>query len=769
MRFNSVGECEEIVWMARLADLPRGENRAILQRTYNGEPPFNPEKDVENNREINRNFLEGTRILSEARRQWNSGFLRPGDYFTVTIDSGPPHKRTEWGHIITKHLNRQLKRAPAMMQQIRETGAQVMLHGPGPVVWPDRRKPIPTAIPISSLMIPSETDIDFTNLEWYATFHEWTPAQLWMMTHGPKVDPGWNMPAVESAWQYVKNAVQKEPNATAFQYMPERLEELRKQDLGLWGTDAVPTVDVWDVQFRESDDGDGWYRRIFLDWGVSNDELAAHSKQRTRASSRNTTKGKDGSGGFLYSSGKRKYSNYLSEMLHCQYADTSCAVKFKYHSVRSLGWMMWGVVDLLNRLHCQFTENIFMNLLWWFRVANQNDFARVKKAMFEHMGVIPAGVTMVSAAERFKPDPPLIQMGFSNFRQNISENAASFTQDFDRGTSGKEMTATETMARVNSVNSLVSGMLSLAYEYAKPQYREICRRFCIKTSPYRMVRDFRLNCLRDGVPAEVLNVERWQIEPEKVLGAGNKTLEIAQANQLGQMRKNLGPDAQRKVDHIMIEAFSDDPALAEELAPTEGQKRLSPSANNAQFATERILRGLKFELPPEGVPEEYIITWLGDMAVLIKQIQGAGNVGTQEQIVGLANLGEHIKKFLDVMAENDEEKNKVREYSDVLSKLMNFVKGFAQRLKEQQPKGNGADPSLMAKLQFEQAKGALKLKNTAQSHAEKTAQKQAAFELQQQNEDRRTAAEIRRENARTAQELEHNRLRALNEPTNEEK
>jgi len=38
MKFDQASRLAEVVWMARLADMPRGENRAVLQRTYNGEP-----------------------------------------------------------------------------------------------------------------------------------------------------------------------------------------------------------------------------------------------------------------------------------------------------------------------------------------------------------------------------------------------------------------------------------------------------------------------------------------------------------------------------------------------------------------------------------------------------------------------------------------------------------------------------------------------------------------------------------------------------------
>ena len=100
------------------------------------------------------------------------------------------------------------------------------------------------------------------------------------MTHGPKIDPGWNMKLVMNQLKYVAEQVRKEPNMAAYQYMPERIDELIKQDGGFWGSDAVPTIDVWDCYFREAEDGKGWYRRIFLDWDLGKDESFQLSKLR---------------------------------------------------------------------------------------------------------------------------------------------------------------------------------------------------------------------------------------------------------------------------------------------------------------------------------------------------------------------------------------------------------------------------------------------------------------------------------------------------------
>lgn len=760
MKFDSAGTVEEVVWTMRLADLPRGENRAIITRLFNGEPPFDPDKAEENSVQINRNFLQGPNLMLQGRSRWNQAMLKQANYFGVSLDSGPVYKRQEWSATITQAINHQLKGCKAQMEGIRAEGANVLLHGIAPSSPVDRRNPIFKPMPVSSLMIPSETDIDFENLEYFAIFREWTPSQLYSMTHGPKVDPGWNMDAVNMQWNYIREQLQKEPNSTAYQYMPERIEELIKQDMGYWGTDAVPTVDVWDFYFREAKDGDGWYRRIFLDWGVAPDQ----STKTGKPDSRNTRKEK---GGFLYTSGKRKFAGALSEILQCQFGDCSAVAPFKYHSVRSMGWMLWGICDLENRLRCRFTESVFEQLLWFFRTSSQQDFQRIKKAMFTHMGVIPQGINFVTANERFKPDVGLIEMAFAGNRELMNQSAGSFMGSPDD--LGKEETATGTMARVHSVNAMMGGILTLAYEYAKFKYMEQARRFCIKNSPYKMVRDFRMTCLQGGVPEEMLDSSRWQVEPDRALGDGNKVLEMAIAQGLQGIRKNLTPDAQRKVDHRYIVSLTDRPDLAEDLAPIQGQKKLTPSTHDAQLATERILRGLQYTPSPEMVPEDYVLQWLTDLATLVQQAQAGGNSVTMEKVTGMANLGQHIGSFLKVMEGNaqggkhdHEEKAKLRQYSDALGKLMNLVKAFAQRAQEQQGKNGQAQPEI-AKIQLDEMKTKAKVQQGQQSHSIKTAQRQASFELEESRKDRETAAEIRREDARTAQELVHKRLKSFQE------
>lgn len=770
-KFSTQRHVGELVWNMRLADLPRATNRVVLDRTYNGDPPFNDDLAEENHVEVNRNFLEGTGNLSDARTQWNSNFLKPGNIMTVQLDSGPIRKKSRWESIITKHLNRSLKRDLRMITQIRETGAGVLLHGIGPSHWSDRRSPIPKVIPISSLMIPSETDIDFSNLEYFAIFREMTPAQLYEKTHGPKRDPGWNMALVDREIKFIAEQVQKSPNASNYQFMPERIESLIKQDVGFWNSDAVPTIDYWDFYFREKEDGCGWYRRIFLDWSSGGREV-------TLANSTPSTSPNDGE--WLYDSGKRKYADSWNEIIHCNFGDCSCVAPFKYHSVRSLGWMIWGIVDIGNRLQCKITEQAFSDLMWFFRTANQNDFNRIKKANFLHMGVIPSGIDWVKANERFAPNPQFIQLVMEKNRSQLQAHSSAFTRSSERSGLEKEKTATQVMAEVNSINTMVSGVMNMAYTYEGFKYREICRRFCIPNNPDKMVQKFRLACLSEGVPCEYLDVEKWDIEPERAMGFGNRTIQMAIVQYLNSIRQNLGPDAQRKVDHIGIQIMTDDVSMADDLAPVDTKNEISKSMRNAEDSTPRLMAGLPYEPTPDMIYEDYVIVWLRDMGLIIQQIQQSGNVGTQPQIMGLGNMVQHVQNFLQIMAGDPASRQKVRQYGDVLGQFTNLIKGFQQRLQQQleQQAQNGAGgenpmAETQAKLQGQMMIDQAKAQNMRESHAERTAQRQTAFELEQQRKDREMNAKLRRDTItnvmETAADIRKKGIESINEnqPTNE--
>jgi hypothetical protein len=776
MKFDNAARVEEVVWDMRIADLPRAEDRATVNRLYNGDPPWTDEEARENHVDINRNDLTGVTAMTQARTQWNNAFLKPGNYFSVALDSGDRRKRAEWGHTITRAINRRLKRRQPMMEQLRSKGGQALLHGLGPVNWTSRQTPIPRNVANPSFLFPSETDVGGENMEYYAVFHESTASELYELTHGPKLDPGWKMGLVNSELKRVMSAVRKETNATAFQYMPERIEELIKQDKGYYGSDAVPTVDWWDFYFREAEDGDGWYRRVILDWGT---DYKPRSKSDTLPTSRNRlNEGGKEETHFLYSSGERRYADSLNEILQVQVLDCSAVFPAKLHSARGLGWMLWGICDLENRLNCRFNEAVFLQLMWIFRVASDEQLKRLRVAEFSHLGVIPNGIDFVKGGERHIPDLGLVNLAFQRNRQMIADNAAPFSKDLER-TQNKEMTATETMARLNAVNTLVSGMLTLAYSYEEYCYREICRRFCLKNSRDMDVKAFRRECLIEGVPPELLDSDRWDVTAERVLGGGNKTLEMAEVQFLQSIRKNLNPDAQRQVDHLSIDAL-DQPGLADKLAPVAGKPKVTQSAADAQFATDRILRGLPFALPADAIVEDYILVWIQDLKALIQQMGNPMIGPNPERLAGAFALAQALQPLIKQLGQNQDERHTALQYEKARRQLEMVLKRLAMAWKkrqgqqQQQPGGGEAQAQVQSKVAIEQAKtqaalqGRLLLdkvdaQNKSETHAARTAQKQIAFELDQRRKDRAANADMRRRHVQHGQDMALQGLRSLSE------
>src|SRR6188508_2270728 len=139
MKFTSASKVQEIVMTMRDAETDgRSENRARINRLFNGEPPFTESEAEDNHAHVNVNDLAGPHLLHQARQQFTNAFTKPGNFFKNTYDSGPAHKRREWASLTTSHINKMMKKHLPHMESQRAVWAQVCLHGIGPRMWDNR-------------------------------------------------------------------------------------------------------------------------------------------------------------------------------------------------------------------------------------------------------------------------------------------------------------------------------------------------------------------------------------------------------------------------------------------------------------------------------------------------------------------------------------------------------------------------------------------------------------------------------------------------------
>jgi hypothetical protein len=169
----------------------------------------------------------------------------------------------------------------------------------------------------------------------------------------------------------------------------------------------------------------------------------------------------------------------------------------------------------------------------------------------------------------------------------------------------------------------------------------------------------------------------------------------------------------------------------------------------------------------------------GSMSDVIQKVESRGGMATQDELVGLQLMGEHIAKHIQLIAQDPNEKQRVKEYGDDLGKAMNMVKAYGQRIQEAQKKamqagqgGNGGpDPKEMAKIQGMQMQSQAKAENTRESHAQRTAQRQVQWQMEMQRKkdehaiemkrmEAELAAELQAQGVKTGAEIENNRLKA---------
>jgi hypothetical protein len=748
MNFKNAATVQSMVQQMKLADLPRSKNRALINNLFNGEAPYTPEEVNENGIEVNVNFLDGTEIIHKARSQFSNAFLSTARYFGVTVDCGPAWKRQSYSEIITAEINRRLKRSLRYRETLRNVFGQVVLHGIGPAVWDSQTRWCPDMLMLGDVLMPSKTLLTMENVDYFTLYRRYTAEKLWSMTHGPMVDPGWTVPLADKCIEWARKQVGKQvPNSNDQIYSPERVAEDMKSDSGLYASDATPTIDCWDFYYRcERDKESGWQRKIVLDVPEQPDGEAVFT---------------EGKNAFLYDGGSRVYAPTLDRLIHFQYADGNQVAPFRFHSVRSLGWLLYAVCELQNRFRCRLNEHAFENMLQYLRVSNLDDAERMLKLNLMNKGIIPDGVSMVPQTERWQINQGVAELVLSQNRNSMQTQSASYTQDYERQRQQSEKTATEVMAEVNASSALVGAMLNEAYGYQEFQYTEIARRFCLKSTETSDgdVLAFRAECLRQGVPEEALDINKWQIKAERVMGGGNKQLQTAQAKALMEVYGMIPPPGQRIILRNYVFAITSDPALTDSIVPPQPDP-ITDSVHDAQLAAGTLLQGLPVGIKNDFNQVEYIETMLASLAAALQQVDG--KMPTEQQIIGYQTMADHIGQHIQILSQNPQEQERARKYGDDLGQMNNIIKGHIQRFMEQQEEQQAqGDPAIAAKIQALSAETDAKIRNMDKLTASKLEAQEAKHQLQMVNKirdaevketvaDIKTAAELRRDGVEAA-------------------
>lgn len=747
MNFDSPSKCLAAIRAGDDMEFRRGANRTKVLNASNGAPPLSAADATALGVKINCNFLELLILLWHARSQLESAFLRNQYFFTVKIPLAPVEYRADWEAKITAEINRPLSKSREYFELHRSRWSSVVTHGVGPMTWRNDGW-LPSFVSMADLRIPTDTTIDFKNLTWYAVRVAYTPLELAEQAFSKKSKNHWNKRVVRDVLKNYKDQNTTDAmNNYDFNTSPEKLAELIKQNGALFGSDAVPTIPLFHFYFKdENDEGDeSWHMRVVPDQAV--------------------VKGAPSEEQFLWESDD-PIADSWKNLIHCQFGDLSTDAPFKYHSIRGLGFLLMEPTFYSNLTLCRMLQATMDDFNVWLRVQDNPDKARKQVQEFGNYCVLQSGVSVVPNTERHQVNERLAEFSLAQMKQRMGEAAASYTQDTDTGTN-KEQTAFEVRVKMEQVNAMMSGILLTAFKYESYAYHEICRRFCDPDSRDKDIKSFRKKMIAAGIPERFLDVEYWDVDPVAPLGNGNPTIALSMAQQLYAIKGDLSPKAQNLVKHQYVLAVTKDPAMAMELVPLDKQEQ-SEAYHEAVGYFGTLWAGVPIPLRGSHLIDQ-IEALMPLYATKINFITKRDNMASLDEAYGLQNVSSYIMQAIQALAQDPQQQQRVKEYSDSMGRLDNEAKGLIQRGQQAREKemtetsNTEAQIEMMeaqAKMQSQQALTQSKLQQDKLKSAQQMSQKQIGFEQDQERQTVKAMTEIQLSQLRTASDIQNSKLKA---------
>jgi len=726
MKFSDASKVLSTIEYGNDVELVRSNNRRKVNDGFNGVPPLAPADAEKMGMKINFNSGEMAVLGQQARRQYGNAFGKPSNFFKVKLPTVPPEIRMDWENKLTRLINRPMKESLEYFETQRETFASVVAHGIGPKMWLDEDSWLPEMVALEDLRVPTDTRTNLKNLTWFALRKKYTVGELVSKAMGKDADEGWQKPQVIAILKEYRDQATQVTDSNVYEN-PEYWADLIKQNGGFYTSDASPSIPLWHFYFV--DDKNKWFLRV-----VPARECRGADGQK-----------------FVFDNGETPIAPTLRQLLHVQFGDLNSKAPFLWHSVRSLGFLLKEPCFWLDIMRNRVMSHCMENMNIGFRVSNPADRGRVQKLQLMDRFVLDSSVSIIPNTERHQIDAGLIETTMAQLKQLQGEASVSFTQDLETG-SNKEMTATETMARVSQVNALMSGLILTAVTYARFEYREIARRFTKKNTEDKDAREFQQAALQEGIPPQFINSEVWDIEPEVPLGSGNPTMEMAQAQALMQVRSLHAPQAQDAILHMYDEAVTGDANIAEFLAPTAQKPLVTDAQTAAQFAFPVLMQGVPVRLPERLNPVEQITTLMEMLSTSIMPIIQGQQMPTMKDVAGFSNAIAYISSLLERVGQDEQMMPFVTEVSGDLGELTNAVKQMEQQvLKAQEEMGQsgGMTPEAQAKILDAGIVASAKAKNMEESNALKLRQKEEGFQAQEARKDAQTAADIQRQLIKT--------------------
>lgn len=414
----------------------------------------------------------------------------------LDIDSANEQDKQDWQNSIAKNWTWLLfkKWRQSFNYHLPLSQREMLVHGMGAHVWPDKNKWIPRTPRSGQILFPEGCSLDFDQDGKYFMLRDFVPGEdVYGFIRNEKASTarGWE---VANVWQTLAKAEKQNQKIRNASNTEELQRKARRGDIGYWSTSQVGL----------------WLNWFFVKEYEGGITLYCIEENITSGNKANKDKG------FLFR--KRFLFKEWKQVL----------VLFPYDigngdmtSVRGLGWRTKDFFELSNRVNNAMAVQVLLAAFPMVKQTQQGlDPEKLKLMRLGALNLLPYGVdpSMVQF-------PPLNNSGLAlqgHLRNTLESNNQSLT---GRAPEPKDReTKYSFMLRAHESASVTNGMQSL-YESNYQRWQDTMYRRAISTPkgdlPYqKMVEEFRERCRRDSVPDEALT-ERAIGEIREVTSSGS--------------------------------------------------------------------------------------------------------------------------------------------------------------------------------------------------------------------------------------------------------
>ena len=718
-RISSATAARALLLSIQVDDTLASVRRATIQGMIDGNPPYTDQQLMEANQEdaINVNWGHAEEKVETASLPYFDMLTSVNAYATITTNYGRrADLRDRYSRIITEGFHKILKADKSFLVNHQLVQSNIVIHGPGCLVYRDSTNYKAKSIPPWNILPPKKASVDWLNWEFCFILDDLYTEELYRITKKPAV-------AESHGWlpENCKDAIIQADNVPKDKFRPWEEHQRELKDNGLLHSNTKSkTIKIAHLFIKEYT---GKYSHYIFDRINAIDWLCVNQN--------------------CYNSLSEAFCLFLSGTGNGD-----------YHGVRGLGQKVHKYGEAMNRINNSLLEGVLVASSVIFQAETTADVEKIQTVTIGPYRVLPPGLRAAPIANLNTNLAGAMQVA-GYFQNQESTQIASHMPSMAGQMRGQRMNEAEAASLEGDKASLTNIRAEIYMQCLDTYYTEVFRRLSnlnilLEDQGGPEALKFQKFCKDNGVPLAAL--KDVEVQATRSIGQGSPAARKSAMSGIMQLVPML-PEQQRLAAIRDTVAAIGGQQFVDKYAPKTDNQLQGNDATISSLENNVFMTGGQTIIDPN---QNHFIHSSVHLQFFGKLIQGLQQqqVDPHQVSQALQSGGPHLRGHLKFLSQDPSRKTQydsLNQQAAELMKMADQVEQMVQQMDEQQAKQQQeqqppVDPKMLVAQNQIQLNTAL-----AQSEIERKGAK--------------AQHDMKIKDLKTAQELQIAKLKATNTPT----